>query len=149
MTTANHSENQKNLEAQGSVQINDFVRETMKGGADNQKGAEKMKTDTLTAELPGLPSPPAKRGTREHVEMTLAAIDGTSLTKTIKACNGLERGSYRVTVKASSEWNEITVKLRDGQALVASSYIDRGHTKETRTQAAQDVIDNVRMFLCR
>lgn len=91
----------------------------------------------------------AKPGTREHVEITLAAIGGMSLSKTIEACNGLERGSYRVTVKASSDWNEITVKLWDSHALVASSYIDRGHTKETRTQAAQDVIDNVRMYLCR
>jgi len=29
MTTANHSENQNNIEAQGSGQINDFVRETI------------------------------------------------------------------------------------------------------------------------
>lgn len=91
----------------------------------------------------------AKPGSREHVEITLAAIGGMSLTKTIEACNGLERGGYRVTVKASSDWNEITVRLYEGRAQVASSFIDRGHTKETRTQAAQDVIDNVRMFLCR
>jgi len=88
-------------------------------------------------------------GTREHVEITLAAIGGLSLTKTIEACNGLERGSYRVTVKASSDWNEITVRLYDGRAMIASSFIDRGHTKQTRTQAAQEVIDNVRMYLCR
>lgn len=91
----------------------------------------------------------AEPGTREHVEITLAAIGGKSLSKTIEVCNGLTRGGYRVTVKASSDWKEIAVKLWEGRGLIASSYIDQGHTKETRTQAAQDVIDNVRMYLCR
>lgn len=91
----------------------------------------------------------AEPGTLEHVEITLAAIGGLSLTKTIEACNGLTRGAYRVTVKASADWNEITVRLYEGRNQVASSFIDRGHTRIDRVEAAREIVGVVRMFLCR
>lgn len=93
-----------------------------------------------------------KAGTREHVEDVLESIKGANLTATIKALNGIERGSYRVVITVDREYNEIQVRLKDGPAArvaVATGYVDRGHTKDDWFMAAAEVCGLVRAYLCR
>lgn len=88
-------------------------------------------------------------GSREYVEALLDALEGKNLRKNIEALNRQTRGSYRVTIAVSAQWNEITVTLRDGHAIIAKGYVDRGHTKESRMDAAQELRGLVRVYLCR
>lgn len=91
---------------------------------------------------------------REVIEATLDALamNGASLTKTIKACNGMERGSYRVVITVDKEYNEVQIRLKDGPATrqaIATGYIDRGHDAESRAMAAEELRGLVRAYLCR
>lgn len=93
------------------------------------------------------------RNTREQVEQIIDALEmgGANLTKTIKALNGIERGSYRVSIYNDNNWNEIQVRLKNGpgsRGAIASGYIDKGHTAQSRNKAAQDVRSLVRAYLC-
>lgn len=90
---------------------------------------------------------------REVIEGILNGLESnrSSLTIHIKALNGLTRGAYRVTVKKSAEWNEITVTLRENTMTrpVATGFVDCGHTSDSRREAAAEVRDLVRAYLCR
>ena len=88
-------------------------------------------------------------GSREYVEALLDALDGMSLSTNVAALHRVCRGSYFVTVALSREHNEITVTLKDGTGTVATGYVDRGHTKESRMDAAQELRGLVRVYLCR
>lgn len=91
---------------------------------------------------------------RHQIEAILEALamNRASLTKTIAACNGLERGSYRVVITVDKEYNEVQIRLKDGPAArqaIATGYIDRGHDAESRAMAAEDLRSMVRAYLCR
>lgn len=88
-------------------------------------------------------------GSREYIEALLDALEGMSLRTNINALHRTCRGSYRVTIAVSAQWNEITVTLKDGTGTVATGYVDRGHTKESRMDAAQELRGLVRGYLCR
>ena len=92
-----------------------------------------------------------EEGTREHVELRIQESEGMSLSQTIAHLNGITRGSYRVSIRASSEWNEITVRLLDSSSRipVAHGYVDRGHTKDDKAAAAEEVRFLVHAYLCR
>lgn len=72
-----------------------------------------------------------------------------SLSDTIRQLNGAKRGAYRVTVTASSQWNEIKVCLYEGSATRphAVNHIDRGHTIEDRQGAQADLLACVNRML--
>ena len=91
---------------------------------------------------------------REVIEQTLdgLAMAGANMTQTIKACNGMERGSYRVVITKDRDYNEIQIRLKDGPAArqaIATAFIDCGHTAETRRIAAEEIRGTVRAYLCR
>lgn len=97
----------------------------------------------------------AKRNhSREEAEQILDGLDmgSANLTQTIKALNGITRGSYFVTIRNDNEWNEVQVKLRDNpysRTAIATGHVDKGHTQNSRNEAAQEVRSLVRAYLCR
>lgn len=74
-----------------------------------------------------------------------------SLSQTIAELNGSTQGAYRVTVKAVSEYNEVQVKLYESTMHnpIATAYIDRGHTVESRQACADEVLGTVNIYLRR
>jgi len=76
-------------------------------------------------------------------------MDRPSLTKTIAELNGATRGAYRVTVKANSEFNEVQIRLYESTMInpIATAYIDRGHTVESRQACADEVRGTVAVYL--
>lgn len=91
---------------------------------------------------------------REEVEQIIDGLDmgQANLTQTIKALNGLGRGSYFVTIKNDTEWNEVQVRLRDNpysRTSIATGHADKGHDAKSRREAAQEVRDLVPAYLCR
>lgn len=94
---------------------------------------------------------PPEEGSREHVELRIQETASMSLSRTIEHLNGLERGAYRVSIRASSEWNEITVRLYESTIRnpVACGYVDRGHTADTKREAAEELRGIVLAYLCR
>jgi len=72
-----------------------------------------------------------------------------SLTQTINELNGATRGAYRVTVKANAEFNEVQVRLYESTMHnpIATAYIDRGHTVESRLNAAAELRATVGIYL--
>jgi len=94
----------------------------------------------------------AKEGTRNQTELQIAETKDMSLSRTIAHLNGIENEAYRVTIRANSEWNEITVKLYSGsrkQHVIASSFIDRGHTAKTKREAANELRSIIQAYLRR
>lgn len=90
---------------------------------------------------------------REVIETTLDALamNGASLTKTIKACNGMTRGAYRVTIKVEADYNEVQVRLWENthSRAIATAFIDRGHTADDKAMAAEELRSTIRVYLCR
>lgn len=91
---------------------------------------------------------------REIIETTLdsLATAGANLTQTIKACNGMERGSYRVVITKDADYNEVQIRLKEGPGArhaIATAYVDYGHTAEARRMAAEEIRGTVRAYLCR
>lgn len=92
--------------------------------------------------------------TREEVEQIIDGLEmaEANLTQTIKALSGLSRGSYFVTIKNDTEWNEVQVRLRDNpysRTSIATGHVDKGHDAKSRREAAQEVRGLVRAYLCR
>lgn len=92
-----------------------------------------------------------RAGTIRHVRAAVEATQGASLTKIIKALNGLRRGAYRITIRASAEWNEVQIRLHESNTRepIATGFIDRGHTRENRADAAEELRGLVLAYLCR
>ncbi len=93
------------------------------------------------------------KGSKEAVEDLLESLaeGNLSITQHVKSLHTTRRGSYFVSVKQNNEYNEITVKLYEnthGQAI-ATGYIDRGHTKEDRRFACEELRGLIRAYLCR
>jgi hypothetical protein len=88
---------------------------------------------------------------REEIEEMLDALEGANITATVQRLNGLRRGGYRVTVTQSSEWNEVQIRLYENtiREPIASAFVDRGHTRESKFDAAGEVRDMIRIYLCR
>lgn len=106
-------------------------------------------TDAMTDSKEMLPM-----SDREIIEQTLdgLAMAQANMTRTIKACNGTTRGSYRVVISTDREYNEVQIRLKDGPAArhaIATGYIDRGHTREDKAMAAEELRGLVRAYLCR
>lgn len=89
--------------------------------------------------------------TREVIEEIIDALDGANLTATVKTLSGIKRGSYHVTIKQDSDWNEVQVRLWESgnRNPIATGFIDRGHTNESRFEAAAETRATVRAYLCR
>ena len=92
--------------------------------------------------------------TREDVEQIIDGLEmgEANMTQTVKALNGLSRGAYFVSIRDDKEWNEIQVRLRDNpysRSAIACGHIDKGHTAQSRREAAQEVRSLVRAYLCR
>lgn len=92
--------------------------------------------------------------TEKEIKTVAEKIDdmaGANLRATIKALHKAQRGSYFVTIKEDAEFNEITVKLYESTrgGAIATGYIDRGHTAESRYEAAEELRGLVRAYLCR
>lgn len=89
--------------------------------------------------------------TREHAEEILDGLKGANLMATVRTLNGLTRGSYKVTITQDAEYNEVQCRLRDSTRgnPIATGFIDRGHTKESRYEAAEELRGLVRAYLCR
>jgi hypothetical protein len=117
--------------------------------------ANQPKNETRARPLRNLVQITAERNhTREQIEQILDGLDmgGANLSTTIKTLNGIERGSYRISIYNDNEWNEIQVRLKEGPAgrtAIATGYVDKGHTQSSRNQAAQEVRGLVRAYLCR
>lgn len=135
MTTANHSTNQAphGLGNLGQI-IADQEQCNLVHCETHQKGNYAPKTNT-----------------REQAAEVIDRLDGANLTATVKALNGLTRGSYRVTIKQDAEYNEAQVRLWENTIKdpIATGFIDRGHTNESRFEAAAEVRGIVRAYLCR
>lgn len=89
--------------------------------------------------------------TREAIEETLNGLKGANIAATIRACHGMRRGGYRITVKQDNEFNEIQVRLYENTIRhpTATGYVDRGHTTSDRFTAAEEVRGLVRAYLCK
>lgn len=71
-----------------------------------------------------------------------------NLRNHIRALNGTRgRGSYFVRVKLNLEWNEIQIKLTDGQCTRAEYGIDIGHTQESKREALEEAYSMVKHFI--
>lgn len=90
---------------------------------------------------------------REVIEATLDALamNGASLTKTIKACQMLKRGAYSISIIVRPEYNEIELRLWENTVKrpIATAFIDRGHTADEKAMAAEDLRSTIRVYLCR
>lgn len=89
--------------------------------------------------------------TREAIEEVLDGISRYSLTMTVKAVNGMRCGGYRITATQNNEFNEVEVRLYENTMRhpVATGFVDRGHTRESKFEAAEEVRGLVRAYLCR
>lgn len=116
----------------------------------NQTSRENIKTNA-GRDLGQITTKAPDEGTREHVELRIQESEGMSLSKTIAHLNGITRGSYRVSIRASSEWNEITVRLYESTIRnpIAHGYVDRGHTADDKAAAAEEVRFLAHAYLCR
>lgn len=130
MTNANNPENQQKQAAQGSA-----VQIIARPKPDNLKEAAALVPNSDT----------------EIIDALLSALElnSASLTKHVSALNGLTRGAYRISVRQSAEWNEITVTLRENTTPrpIATGFIDRGHTPADHMTAAADLRGLVRAYL--
>lgn len=89
--------------------------------------------------------------TRDQIESMLDDLEGANLAATIRQLNGLKRGGYRVTIKQDAEYNEVQCRLWENTTRepIATGFIDRGHTTQTKYEAAEELRGLVRAYLCR
>lgn len=92
-----------------------------------------------------------KPDTREAIEEALDALAGANITATVRGVNGMRRGGYRITATQNNEFNEVEVRLYESSMRhpVATGFVDRGHTRESKLEAAEEVRGLVRAYLCR
>jgi hypothetical protein len=137
MKTLNNPENLKSHGQHDLVQINESPTA---GKKNNYSGPMKDYVE------------PRIDKRREEIENILESLEGANMSATIKALNGIERGSYRISISRDSVYNEVQVRLKDGPSArqpIAVGYIDQGHTRESRFEAAAEVRGLVRAYLCR
>jgi hypothetical protein len=71
-----------------------------------------------------------------------------NVAREVKALNGTRgKGSYFVRVKLDREWNEIRIKLTDGTTTRTETFIDLGHTTESKIDALKELRSSVANFL--
>lgn len=101
------------------------------------------------------PVPPEARqqagvaGQKRGVQISKATkTPRLNISREVKALNGTRgRGAYFVRVKHDREWNEIRVTLTDGTCKRAETFIDLGHTAETKAEALSEVRGTVIHFI--
>jgi hypothetical protein len=82
----------------------------------------------------------------ENIEPPAKIVGG--LTAHIKALNGTRgRGAYYVRIRHVRDWNEVQVRLTDGQTTRATQHIDLGHTKESRDDAIREIYGTIKQFI--
>lgn len=90
---------------------------------------------------------------RELIEGILNGLESNQsrLSLHVTALNGLTRENYRITVTTNAVWNEISVTLCKNTMTrpVATGFVDCGHTREDRDNAASKLRDLVRAYLCQ
>jgi hypothetical protein len=135
-----------------------------RGDTDEQtnttKGRQTMCTTkpntTHTPNNTGFPPVPPEARQQAGVAGQKREVQTSKATKTprlnisreVKALNGTRgRGAYFVRVKHDREWNEIRVTLTDGTCKRAETFIDLGHTAETKAEALSEVRGTVTHFI--
>lgn len=86
---------------------------------------------------------------RESIISLLAELADKSITENIRRLNRRERGDYCITVKKIPEYNEIQIHLLNENKPIATTYIDYGHTAESRRDAISEMHGTVKAYLCR